>query len=162
MRTEVDDNALKQLQTEHGNLIKEYQGIIKDKITIFDQMIKNLRSLSDGNNTAITNEEEIAQQKIDIEVWERDITQQTRVLMDLEVSKEFTQGQIDKQNRILLGKEEQISQLQQELEDAEIELQEFKETDADMDQQIINLRQQIEDAEAERLRRIQEEEERRR
>ena len=103
-------------------------------------MIKNLRSLSDGNNTAITNEEEIAQQKIDIEVWERDITQQTRVLMDLEVSKEFTQGQIDKQNRILLGKEEQISQLQQELEDAEIELQEFKETDADMDQQIINLR----------------------
>ena len=61
MRTEVDDNALKQLQTEHGNLIKEYQGIIKDKITIFDQMIKNLRNLSDGNNTAITNEEEIAQ-----------------------------------------------------------------------------------------------------
>lgn len=60
MRTEVDDNALKQLQTEHGNLIKEYQGIIKDKITIFDQMIKNLRNLSDGNNTAITNEEEIA------------------------------------------------------------------------------------------------------
>lgn len=85
-------------------------------------MIKNLRNLSDGNNKAITNEEEIAQGKIDIEVWERDITQQTRVLMDLEVSKEFTQGQIDKQNRILMQKEEHISQLQQELEDAEMEL----------------------------------------
>lgn len=28
MKQEVDDDALKQLQAEHGKLIKEYQGII--------------------------------------------------------------------------------------------------------------------------------------
>ena len=152
MRQEVDDETLKALQDEHNKLIKEYQEIIQQKIAIFDEMIKNLRHLSDGNNKAIKNEEEIAQQKLDIEIWERDITQQTRVLMDTEVQKEYAQAQIAKQLKVMNDKDEMISHLQQELEDAEAELQDFDNTANEADAQIESLKQQIEDAEAERLR----------
>lgn len=96
-------------------------------------MIKNLRSLADGNTKAISNEEEIANAKLDIEIWERDITQQTRVHMDVEVTKEFTLTQIEKNSKKLMERDEQISQLQQELEDAEAELQEFKDTAVEAD-----------------------------
>ena len=64
-------------------MIKEYESIIKDKIAIFTEMIKNLTRLSDGNYQSISNEEKIAEQKLAIEIWDRDIYQKKRVSMDV-------------------------------------------------------------------------------
>ena len=64
-------------------MIKEYESIIKDKIDIFTEMIKNLTRLSDGNSKSINNEEKIAEQKLAIEIWDRDIYQKKRVNMDV-------------------------------------------------------------------------------
>ena len=49
MLQEVSDSALINLQGIHSELIKQYEGIIKDKIVIFSQMIANLKTLSQGN-----------------------------------------------------------------------------------------------------------------
>jgi hypothetical protein len=45
MRTKVNDGELQQLQREHSKLIKEYEGIIKQKVNIFTQMLENLQQL---------------------------------------------------------------------------------------------------------------------
>jgi|TARA_B110000285_G_C15025947_1_gene564165 hypothetical protein len=66
-------------------LIKDYEEIIKEKIDIFTQMINNLKKISDGNIQYIQNEETIAEKKLSIEVWDRDIYQKKRVDMDVQV-----------------------------------------------------------------------------
>lgn len=49
MKNDVNEQELRELQEQHSALIKEYENIIKDKIDIFTEMIKNLTHLSDGN-----------------------------------------------------------------------------------------------------------------
>ena len=83
MKNDVNEQELKELQEQHSALIKEYESIIKDKIAIFTEMIKNLTRLSDGNYQSISNEEKIAEQKLAIEIWDRDIYQKKRVNMDV-------------------------------------------------------------------------------
>jgi len=46
-------------------------------------MIQNLTILSNGNFTSMNNEEKIAEQKLAIEIWDRDIYQKKRVAMDV-------------------------------------------------------------------------------
>ena len=98
MRNKVDDDELRQLQSEHSKLIKEYEEIIKSKIAIFSEMINNLKGLSDGNLQAIKNEEDIAGTKLDIEIWEKDIYQKKRVEMDHYVEIEQAKKFIDREN----------------------------------------------------------------
>jgi hypothetical protein len=45
-------------------------------------MISNLKDISDGNARFIENEQTIADRKIEIEIWDRDIYQKKRVAMD--------------------------------------------------------------------------------
>jgi hypothetical protein len=81
----VPDSALNQLVQEHSSLIKEYEDIICEKISIFTQMINDLRVISEGNNKFVQNETRYADKKLAIEVWERDIHQKNRVDMDIQV-----------------------------------------------------------------------------
>jgi len=60
MLQEVKDSELSDLQKEHQALIKEYEGIIKEKIDIFTLMIKNLNDLSDGNKNIVANEDKMS------------------------------------------------------------------------------------------------------
>ena len=69
----------------HSQLITEYEEVIKQKIAIFDEMISNLKYISKGNVQFIKNEESIADRKLAIEVWDRDIYQKKRVNMDIQV-----------------------------------------------------------------------------
>jgi len=105
MRNKVDDEELRQLQSEHSKLIEQYEDIIKSKINIFDEMINNLKNLSDGNLQAIKNEEDIAGGKLDIEIWERDIYQKKRVEMDCYVEIEQAKKHIAKENQIIAEKD---------------------------------------------------------
>ena len=45
-------------------------------------MISNLKDISDDNARFIENEQTIADRKIEIEIWDRDIYQKKRVAMD--------------------------------------------------------------------------------
>jgi len=83
MLQEVSDPALIKLQGHHSELIKQYEGIIKEKIDIFTEMITNLKTLSHGNGGYVQKEELIADKKLAIEVWDRDIYQKKRVNLDV-------------------------------------------------------------------------------
>jgi hypothetical protein len=48
-------------------------------------MINNLKTISQGNVQYIKNEEAIADRRLMIEVWDRDIYQKKRVNMDVQV-----------------------------------------------------------------------------
>ena len=50
MKQGVSDADLKDLQSEHASLIKQYEEIIKDKIDVFRSMIDNLKILNQGNH----------------------------------------------------------------------------------------------------------------
>lgn len=95
MKLAVDEAHLRVLQQEHDQLIKSYEGIIKTKIDIFTEMIKDLGQLIDGNSRAIKNEEAIADLKLVTEVWERDIYQKKRVEMDTQVDIRQMEGNMD-------------------------------------------------------------------
>jgi len=62
-----------ELQRVHAQLISEYEEIIKKKIEIFTDMIQNLRQISDANTVKINDEQEFADKRLAIEIWERDI-----------------------------------------------------------------------------------------
>jgi hypothetical protein len=72
-----------ELQRVHAQLISEYEEIIKKKIEIFTDMIQNLRQISDANTVKINDEQEFADKRLAIEIWERDIYQKQRVCLDV-------------------------------------------------------------------------------
>jgi len=121
MKNQIDENELRLLQQQHGELIKEYEQIIKDKIDIFTEMIQNLTKLSNGNFTSMNNEEKIAEQKLAIEIWDRDIYQKKRVSMDVVMEQQTTLGRIAKVEDLIQAREERILELEQEFQDAEVE-----------------------------------------
>lgn len=107
MKNQID-NELRLLQQQHGELIKEYEQIIKDKIDIFTEMIQNLTILSDGNFTSMNNEEKIAEQKLAIEIWDRDIYQKKRVSMDVVMEQQTTLGRIAKVEDLIQARQDRI------------------------------------------------------
>ena len=108
MLQDVNDNELKELQKEHSALISQYEEIIKQKIDIFTEMINNLKSISDGNVQTIDNEEQIADKKLAIEVWERDIYQKKRVNMDVQVEIQNVLYEIDAKEKQIAERELRI------------------------------------------------------
>jgi len=88
-------------------------------------MINNLKSISDGNVQTIDNEEQIADKKLAIEVWERDIYQKKRVNMDVQVEIQNVLYEIDAKEKLIAERELRIQELRQELEDAKRQKKEF-------------------------------------
>jgi hypothetical protein len=127
MKNDVNEQELKDLQQQHSALIKEYESIIKDKIDIFTEMIKNLTRLSDGNYQSINNEEKIAEQKLAIEIWDRDIYQKKRVNMDVVMEQQNVLSSIHKEDDKIRQRDGRIVELEQELQDADAEFQDFHE-----------------------------------
>ena len=84
-------------------------------------MIQNLTKLSDGNFQSINNEEKIAEQKLSIEIWDRDIYQKKRVNMDVVMEQQNVLNAIDKEDVAVRQRDDRIVELEQELQDADAE-----------------------------------------
>lgn len=162
MKNDVNEQELKELQEQHSALIKEYESIIKDKIDIFTEMIKNLTRLSDGNYQSINNEEKIAEQKLAIEIWDRDIYQKKRVSMDVVMEQQNVLSAIQKEDESIRQRDDRIVELEQELQDADVEFQDIHEELEKKDGRIQELQDQIQTMAEEKARLQAEEEERRR
>ena len=162
MKNDVNEQELKELQEQHSALIKEYESIIKDKIDIFTEMIKNLTRLSDGNYQSINNEEKIAEQKLAIEIWDRDIYQKKRVSMDVVMEQQNVLSAIQKEEEAIKQRDERIVELEQELQDADVEYQDIQDDLEKKDGRIQELQDQIQTMAEEKARLLAEEEERRR
>ena len=162
MKTEVKESELQELQRVHAQLIKEYEDIIKEKIDIFTLMIKNLKNISEGNEKYVQNEERIADQKLAIEVWDRDIYQKKRVNMDIQAQIQGTLNSIEEVERIIAERIKKIEQLETELEDAKAEHQEFQNDLEAANARIVELQNYIANLADEKARLEIEEAERRR
>ena len=162
MLKEVSESDLKALQVEHSKLITEYEDIIKEKIEIFNEMIDNLKSISDGNKQYIDNEEEIAEKKLSIEVWDRDIYQKKRVSMDVQVEIQNILNTIENEEKQISARDVRIEELQRELEEANAEHEEFQLDYHNRDEKIAELESQLNALEEERARLQAEEAERQR
>lgn len=125
-------------------------------------MIKNLKSISEGNEKYVSNEERIADQKLSIEVWDRDIYQKKRVNMDVQAEIQNALNEIDKIERLIAQRCSQIEQLEKELEDAKAELKEFQDDLEAANQRILELQNYIANLADEKARLEIEEAERRR
>jgi len=69
----------------------------------------------------MNNEEKIAEQKLAIEIWDRDIYQKKRVSMDVVMEQQTTLTRITKVESLIQVREERIIELEQEFQDAEVE-----------------------------------------
>ncbi len=88
-------------------------------------MIENLKAISEGNAKYIENEETIAEHKLAVEVWDRDIYQKKRVDMDVQVEMQNVLQDIHNQEKEITLRDAKIEDLHQELQDADAELDEF-------------------------------------
>lgn len=152
MKNDVNEQELKDLQQQHSALIKEYESIIKDKIDIFTEMIKNLTKLSDGNFQSINNEEKIAEHKLAIEIWDRDIYQKKRVNMDVVMEQQNVISSICKEEDKIKQRDDRITELEQELQDADAEYQDFHDDLQRKDGRIIELQDQVQTMAEEKAR----------
>lgn len=139
MLAAVPDQDVVQLQQEHSALIAEYEEIIKQKIDAFDEMINNLKTISQGNVQYIKNEEAIADRRLMIEVWDRDIYQKKRVNMDVQVEIqnlltyiELEDFELAKRIQTIQDRTEELSQANQELEELKLEFEERQKTLAEI------------------------------
>jgi chromosome segregation ATPase len=143
MLQEVNDEELKKLQQIHSDLISEYEDIIKQKIGIFTEMLKSLKSITAENSTFIKNEEVLSQKKLQIEICERDIYQKRRVELDFAREVQREQGRCAEHDHIIADRKRRIEELQKELEEAERELQEFIADNAAKDDELAEMENNI-------------------
>lgn len=159
---EIQDAELQELQRVHAKLIEEYEDIIKKKIEIFADMIQNLKQISDANTVKINDEQEFADKRLAIEIWERDIYQKQRVCLDVQIEIQTVLTLIELQEQLIADRKEQVARLQQELEEVLQEKEDFLAESAAKDEQILKLEHAIENIEDEKAKRAEEEAERRR
>jgi len=111
MLQEVKDEELTTLQGLHSQLIEQYEAIIKQKIDIFTQMIQNLKTITDGNSQFIQGEEVLANKRLEIEIWERDIYQKKRVSLDIQKEIESVLGLIAQDEQAIADRKNRIQEL---------------------------------------------------
>jgi chromosome segregation ATPase len=123
-------------------------------------MIENLKAISDNNAGYISNEEKIAEKRLSVEVWDRDIYQKKRVDMDAQIEIQNVLNGLAEKEKELKERDEAIRALKLELMEAEEQHGEFLDDLAAKDQQIAELEAQMANMEDERARRLREEQER--
>ena len=84
---------------------------IKQKIDIFTQMIQNLKTITDGNSQFIQGEEVLANKRLEIEIWERDIYQKKRVSLDIQKEIESVLGLIAQDEQAIADRKNRIQEL---------------------------------------------------
>jgi len=89
-------------------------------------MIKNLKNLSEGNSISIENEQVIADKKLEIEIWDRDIYQKKRVNMDVAVEIQGLHEEKLKLEDEIRKREGKIGDLEKELLDSQVEAIDFQ------------------------------------
>jgi peptidoglycan hydrolase CwlO-like protein len=89
-------------------------------------MIRNLKTISVSNSEFIDGQELLSNKRIEIEIWERDIYQKKRVCIDIEREVNKLLEDIADSELSIEEKRAKIQLLMKELEEAENELQEFK------------------------------------
>ena len=125
IQQDVSEDELLALQKLHSELISEYEEIIKMKIDIFDDIIKNLKVINQGNTEQIQREMTHGEKKLQIEICERDNYQTNRVLMDTHSDIKEMKSEIQYQEDELAERKNRIALLENELEEAEAEKLEF-------------------------------------
>ena len=125
-------------------------------------MIQNLKQISDANTVKINDEQEFADKRLAIEIWERDIYQKQRVCLDVQIEIQTVLTLIELQEQLIADRKEQVARLQQELEEVLQEKEDFLAESAAKDEQILKLEHAIENIEDEKAKRAEEEAERRR
>ena len=88
-------------------------------------MISNLKGISDGNARFIENEQTIADRKLEIEIWDRDIYQKKRVAMYKMVEIQAMFDLIEVQKEQLEKRKIKVEDLYSELEQTNAELDDF-------------------------------------
>lgn len=78
-------------------------------------MIKNLKDFSEGNAHFIENEQAIADRKLEIEIWDRDIYQKKRVAMDKMVEIQGMFDLIEQHKELLEKRKIKVEDLHEEL-----------------------------------------------
>jgi predicted HTH domain antitoxin len=79
-------------------------------------MINNLKDISDGNAHFIENEQTVADRKLEIEIWDRDIYQKKRVAMDKMVEIQAMFDLIEASKELLEKRKIKVEDLHHELE----------------------------------------------
>lgn len=143
MLHEVNDEELKKLQKIHSDLIREYEDIIKQKIAIFTEMLKSLKTITSENSKFIKEEEVLSLKRLEIEICERDIYQKQRV--EIDYSREVRQALegIQEQDVIIANRKKRIDELVKELVEVEKELQDFINDNAAKDDELAEMENNI-------------------
>lgn len=139
MKQGVSDEDLKDLQSEHSSLIKQYEEIIKDKIDVFRSMIDNLKILNEGNHQFVQEEEIIADKRLAVEIWERDIYQKKRVNLDVQMNIQMIMTYIEDTEKEIAERQMKINELNGELGESNEDLQDFVGDSHARDERIIEL-----------------------
>lgn len=124
-------------------------------------MINNLKTISKGNVQFIKNEEIIADKKLAIEVWDRDIYQKKRVNLDVQAEIQNLLTYIELEDLEIAKRVQTIENKNEELLSAQAEFEELKLELAERQQTILELGNQIAEIEQNLLLQQQEEERRR-
>jgi predicted RNase H-like nuclease (RuvC/YqgF family) len=133
-------------------LIKQYEEIIKDKIDVFRDMIDNLKDLNHGNHQFVQEEELIADKRLAVEIWERDIYQKKRVNLDVQMNIQMLMTLIEDTEKEIAERQEKINELQGELHESNSDLHDFVGDSQARDERITELQNQIAQYEDERAR----------
>lgn len=78
----VNGEHIAQMQAQIQQKMQEYEFAINQKITLFDDLLHNIRDITRSNESVICAEQEIARIKTNMDFSHREIAQKRRVLYD--------------------------------------------------------------------------------
>jgi hypothetical protein len=73
-------NDIPGLQRDLDNLLSQYQTLVSDKLSLFGDLLANLREITRQNESVLCADEEIARLKVNLDFTRREIMQKKRLL----------------------------------------------------------------------------------
>lgn len=106
-------------------------------------MINNLRNQSQGNKSYVEKEEILADKKLAIEIWDRDIYQKKRVNLDVQMNIQTIMTMIEDTEHEINDRQQRVAELEAELEESNADMDDFRKDDEEKDARIEELKAQI-------------------
>jgi len=102
-------------------------------------MIDNLKILNQGNHQFVQEEEIIADKRLAVEIWERDIYQKKRVNLDVQMNIQMIMTYIEDTEKEIAERQMKINELNGELGESNEDLHDFVGDSHARDERIIEL-----------------------
>ena len=139
----TSDDDLQRLHSDLDALLLHYERLVSQKLSLFADLLENLREITRSNESVICAEEEIARLRTNMDFVKRDIHQKKRLLDDQTSIMDELRRELRELDEELAGRDSRIQEMEEQIKCKDFELEDLEDLIMHKDRTIGQMQQEL-------------------